>query len=146
MALTKEEKQLLNALLKKKRVSLQEEDQRPLSLRILQVSAACLSVLLFLSIGVLGIVTLIKPNSAHASNTYTQTWTATNGIYLKDSGTRTSANENTDVVFWDWAVYTQGIPADGTQLGKSGDEDATFSYNLPAIFTVTAWNVSGTIQ
>jgi len=124
MALSKKDEQLLELLLKEREQTVTNKQNKPFHIRALQFSMVFFSLLLFITVGTLGILVMSKPQSASAANTYTETWTATNGVY----GTGAAGN------------YQLGIPAANTSCaiisGASNSCDVT----------VTAWSVSGTIS
>lgn len=128
MALSKNDEQLLELLLKERRSGVKQH--KPVHIQILQFSMVFLSLVLFIVVGSLGILSLTKPQSAAAANTYSETWSATNGIYSQD----TAGN----------VQYKTGIPANNTSAGTGGS--ATVNANPPGMFTVTAWTVTGTVN
>lgn len=133
MALSQNDEQLLQLLLKERQQIIVEKKHKPIRIKVLQFSMVSLSLLLFIAVGTLGILVFSKPSTAAASNTYTETWTATNGIYTTPSGGQTPGD-----------AYTTGIPANGKNAGSGSGPEAVGE--LSAMFTVTAWTVSGTIN
>jgi len=129
MALTQEEEQFYKIYLKKYGVAPDGQKAKPVHIKILQFSMVFLSLLLFITVGTLGILVMSKPQLASAANTYSETWTATNGVY-------TSGSPPTSY------VWNTGIPANGSSVESTS---ATYS-SLGVVFTVTAWSVSGTIN
>ncbi|HSX08653.1 MAG TPA: hypothetical protein VLF93_00690 [Candidatus Saccharimonadales bacterium] len=123
MALSKNDEQLLDLLLKERTMS-GGKRSKPLYIKLLQFSTVILSLVLFITVGAGGILLLTKPGSATAANTYTETWTANNAVYSSLTGGT--------------IAFHNGFPADGTAAGASSGANGTI--------TVTGWSVSGTIN
>lgn len=124
MALTQEEEQFYKIYLKKHGVAPDGKKAKPVHIKILQFSMVFFSMLLFITVGTLGILVMSRPQLASAANTYTETWTATNGVY----GTGAAGN------------YQLGIPAANTSCAIIAGAANS------CVVTVTAWSVSGTIN
>lgn len=130
MALSKKDEQLLELLLKEREQSVGSKQNKPFHIRALQFSMVFLSLVLFVTVGTLGVLVMSKPQSASAANNYTETWTATNGIY--SSGGTTGG------------AYQVGLPSTGT--GCSIYQYISNGIAESCSVTVTAWSVSGTIN
>src|SRR5476651_2668871 len=96
MDLTKEEQELFK-LFFKAQLKDQALKSRPKSFHVkaLQFSAVFLSLVLFITVASLGVLLLSQPDSAAASNTYSETWTASTGIYSTSTGTATGTGTGT---------------------------------------------------
>jgi len=140
MALSKKDEQLLELLLKEREQAIAGKQNKPFHIRALQFSMVFLSLLLFVTVGTFGVLILSKPQLANAANTYTESWTAADGIYTKNATSTSSGGTIT---------YVQGLPTSGTVAGWGGSGNiGTAAYGMitvPANVTVTSWNVSGSI-
>ncbi len=138
MALSKNDEQLLDLLLQERGHS-GSKKHKPFYIKILQFSTVMLSLVLFITVASLGVLLLTQPEAARAANTYTETWTATNGVYTRNAG---GANDAGGAI-----QYIQGIPASGTTAGFGG---LIFNNGIGTTVaggvTVTQWAVTGSIQ
>jgi hypothetical protein len=159
MALTKAQEEAIILLLTDQQLPEEEKPKRSFAVKLLRFGIVSLSLLLFITAGSLGVLWLINPQSASAaSNTFSETWTATNGIYTQNTSTEQWVFLNQFTTppapcgcgqYYGPSPapinYVQGVPANGTHEG-GGDQVSPTAYDTPALFTVTGWTVAGTIQ